>query len=209
MMRIRLTFSKNAHMRFTGHMDLHRTLERTLRRSRLPLATSQGYTKRTRLNIATALPLGVTGENEIADFWLEEPLPLETVREKFEGAAPPGIRLQGLEAIDENAPKLQKRVRSSIFEVTLLEALPDLESRVKGLLAAESLPRTRRDKPYDLRPLVVDMAVLPADEEGYQRLEMHLLSQDSATGRADEVVAELGGNPHDARYHRKKIILSS
>jgi len=207
-MRIRLTFSKTPHMRFAGHMDLHRTLERTLRRANLPLATSQGYTKRTRLNIASALPLGVTGENEIADFWLEEPLPLEDVRQKFEKAAPPGIALKSLEIVDENDPKLQKLVQSSVFEVTLLEPLHDLEEKVAGLLAAETLPRTRRDKSYDLRLLVLDLAVLPPGDEGCQRMEMHLQTQDSATGRADEVVAELGGDPHAARYNRLKIDLS-
>ena len=42
-MRIRITFSKTAAMRYTGHLDLHRAWERTFRRAGLPLAYSQGF----------------------------------------------------------------------------------------------------------------------------------------------------------------------
>ena len=41
--RYRFHFEKNENMKYTGHLDLHRTLERTFRRSTLPLAYSQGF----------------------------------------------------------------------------------------------------------------------------------------------------------------------
>ena len=42
-MRLRITFAKTDEMRFTGHLDLHRTWERIFRRAGLPLAYSQGF----------------------------------------------------------------------------------------------------------------------------------------------------------------------
>jgi radical SAM-linked protein len=206
-MRLRLTFSKTAAMRFTGHMDLHRSLERTIRRARLPLAHTQGYNPRGRINLASALPLGVMGARELADIWLDEPVAPDEVLERINAAAPPGILLESVEEVEEGTPKLQKVVQASEFEVTLLDPIEDLDGRVEALLAAETVERERRGKAYDLRPLVLELRRETDDDEGRQRLYMKLLTQEGATGRADEVVAALGGDPLAIRATRLRIHL--
>ncbi len=206
-MRYRLTFSKTTAMRFTGNLDLHRSLDRTVRRARLPLSHTQGYTSRTRLAIASPLPLGVTGEAELADLWLDEALPSEEICQRINAAAPPGIIIHAVEAIEETAPKLQSGVRASDFRVTLLEPIPDLDAQLARVHGADALPRVRRGKEYDLRPLILALALATPDDAGNPQLAMTLLARDSATGRPDEVVAELGGDPFAARYHRTKIHL--
>jgi radical SAM-linked protein len=70
-MRLRITFAKTEAMRFTSHLDLHKTWERTFRRARLPLAYSQGFNPHPHINLASALPLGFTGDQEVIDVWLE------------------------------------------------------------------------------------------------------------------------------------------
>ena len=196
-------------MRFTGHMDLHRSLERTIRRAKLPLAHTQGFTPRGRINLASALPLGVMGARELADIWLDEPVPPEDVLARFNSAAPPGIRLEEVQEIAEDVPKLQKAVRASAFAVTLLDPIDGLDDRIEGLLGADSVERERRGKVYDLRPLVLELRREPDDEKGLQRLFMKLKTQEGATGRADEVVAALGGDPLAIRAERVKIFLES
>ena len=69
-MRLRLTFTKTGSLKYTGHLNLHRTLERTFRRAGLPLAYSQGFNPQPRMNLAEALPLGITSECEVMDVWL-------------------------------------------------------------------------------------------------------------------------------------------
>lgn len=204
-MRLRLTFAKTEAMRFTGNLDLHRTLERTLRRARLPLAYSQGFTRRVKLNLAASLPLGFTSECELAEFWLAENLPLETVAAAIREASPPGIRLIALEEAEEGGPSLQVQVHAAEFVATLLDPQPDLAPRVSALLEADSLPRTRRDKPYDLRPLIEALYPLEPDPEGRARLFMRLLARPGATGRVEEVLAALGIPPEAARVHRTRL----
>ena len=58
-MRYRIFFSKTEAMRFTGHLDLHRTLERTMRRANLPLAYSEGFTPRPKFNPCLSTPVGL------------------------------------------------------------------------------------------------------------------------------------------------------
>lgn len=208
MQRIRIYFAKTPAMRFTGHLDLYRTWERTFRRANLPLAYTQGFNPHPRIALASALPLGFTSDSEIADVWLDPDLPIEEVEPALARALPPGVQVSRLVAADLRAPALQTQVEAAEYEATLLDPLPDLEGQVEALLAAETLPRRRRDKPYDLRPLVLELKLLPPDEDGHQRLFMRLSARENATGRPEEVIAALGGDPTAGRVHRTKLILN-
>jgi len=52
--RFRIYFSKTEQMRYTGHLDLILTWERTFRRSGLPLSYSEGFSPRPVLNMAAS-----------------------------------------------------------------------------------------------------------------------------------------------------------
>jgi radical SAM-linked protein len=196
-------------MRFTGNLDLHRTLERTMRRGNLPLAYSQGFNPRPKLTLASALPLGYTSEAEYADFWLKSDQPLLEIAKALKKAAPPGIVIQEIKAIDIDAPKLQTSIVSAEYQVTLFEPAEDLEGKAADLLAADEvlLEKARKGKrrEYDLRQLILDIKALPEDEEGRQRLELHLLAQEGNTGRPDDVLSQLDIDPLETHIHRTKI----
>ena len=187
-MRIRLTFAKLEAMQYTSHLDLHRTWERTIRRAGLPLAYSHGYNPRPKINLASALPLGFTSDCELVDIWFESDVPFVDLLNALELAAPPGLKIINAEEIDLNTPKLQKQVVSSKYIVTLRESIPDLPTRLQTLLSADSIPRNRRGKDYELRTLIEDAQLLPPDSSGYQRISLALTTQDNATGRPDEVL---------------------
>jgi radical SAM-linked protein len=208
-MRIRITFSKSDAMRYTGHLDLFRSWERTFRRSGLPLAYSQGFHPQPRLNLACALPLGFTSECELIDAWLECDIPLEQIYQTIEGVLPPGLEIHGIETIDIQAPALQTQITSAVYVVTLLDDLPDLDERVKRITSAEHLPRQRRNKSYDLRPLLEIMAVISPIEVGNRRLRVQLSARESATGRPEELLDEMGIKSENTRVHREKLLFQT
>lgn len=208
-MRIRLYFAKTEAMRFTGHLDLFRTIERTIRRAKLPLAYTQGFKPHPRINLASALPLGFTSEAEVVDIWLQNELSLEQTLLALQKAAPPGMVMHSIEHAPQDAKSLQSEVQACDYQVTLLEPLPDLEQRVEAILAADTLPRERRGKSYDLRPLIEQISVFPQPEVGFAQLHMRLAAREGATGRPEEVVAELGGDPLAVRYHRLHLVVGS
>ncbi len=207
-MRLRITFSKTEAMRYTGNLDLHRTWERTFRRANLPLAYSQGFHPQPRINLASALPLGFTSDGEVADVWLENDVPIEEIRSVLIPALPPGIFIQSLEEVDNQAPSLQTQVRASEYVVTLLENTSGLDQRLAELMAVTNLPRQRRDKAYDLRPLIQDMQRMPDDGKGHARLKMRLSAQNGATGRPEEVLAAMDIPPEAARIHRTRLLFA-
>lgn len=193
-------------MRFTSHLDLHKSWERTLRRAGLPLAYTQGFSPHPRINLASALPLGFTGEAEIIDIYLEKDLTLEEIRSVLVPACPPGIRIEKIEMIDPRAPTLQLELDALEYTITLLEYFPNLDERLMALLSAPSLPRIRREKPYDLRPLILDLKRLPDDPDGHPCLCVRLVARPGATGRPEEVLEELGYPPAAARVHRTQLV---
>lgn len=208
-MRIRIHFAKTEAMRFTSHLDLHRTWERTIRRSGLPLAYTLGFRPHPRINLGSALPLGFTSQDEVVDIWLETEISIDEVESALRHAVPPGIDIDGVEGIDDHAPALQSILGASEYQVTLLEPLRDLDEQVKQILESESMPRQRRGKDYDLRPLIYDISRLPDDPDGHQRLHILLSSRENATGRPEEVILALGGNPATARVHRTRLVVQS
>ncbi len=192
-------------MRFTGHLDLHRAWERTFRRARLPLAYTLGFHPQPRIQLAGALPLGFTSECELADIWLEQDLAVEEAQAALTTSAPPGIGVLAAQIVDDRQPPLQVLLRSATYAVALDAPAPDLAARITGLLAQSQLPRTRRDKAYDLRPLIESLA---PGAEPERSLEMQLAARDAATGRPEEVVDALGCDSSAAHYHRTGLLFA-
>jgi radical SAM-linked protein len=208
-MRLQITFSKTEAMRFTGHLDLHRTWERTVRRARLPLAYSQGFNPRPKINLAAALPLGYTSQCEIVEIWLEHALPLDQVETNLVPALPPGIEIVSVEVVEPKGAKLPNLVQAAEYTAILLDPVPDLEVRANQLTESESLPRQRRGKDYDLRPLIETLRLETPTPAGHQQVLMRLAARTGATGRPDEVLDAMGIPPQRARITRTVLHLKS
>ncbi|MFO8037487.1 MAG: TIGR03936 family radical SAM-associated protein [Anaerolineales bacterium] len=206
--RIRIRFAKTKAMQYTGHLDLRQTWARTFRRANLALAYSQGYTPHPQLNLAAPLPLGFLSTGEIGDFWLEESYPLDTITEKLQKATPPGIKIKRIDKVpDIHGDKLPNLVTSATYVVTLLENFKALNARVQNILKEESIIRERKGKSYDLRPLVHELKIIPPDEDHRQRVKMTLSLLPGATGRPDELIKEMGIDPHKTQICRREIHL--
>jgi radical SAM-linked protein len=203
--RYRLTFAKTEAMRYTGHLDLMRALERTIRRAGLPLAYSQGFSPHPRLHLAAALPLGFVSQGELADVWLEKDLAPEDVLAHLTQAAPPGIRFLSIQVVPLRQAALQEETSAATYELHLDAPAPELEASLRALLDAGQLLRVRRGKPYDLRPLI-EAADVQADRHGTV-LRLRLAARPGATGRPEEVLDALGIEPEAADVQRTGLIL--
>lgn len=197
--RLWLTFGVRESLRWLGHLDLFRAWERALRRAGLPLLYSQGFNPRPRMAIASPLPVGFTGEAEVLDLLLTRPLPPSEVIRRVRPQLPKGLVLRSVEEVDQRLPSLQSQLQAAEYIVQLQVEPGNLEERVRGLLAAESCPRERRGRRYDLRPLIKSLSV----EEG--KLRMVLRAGDKGTGRPDEVLLALGLDPYASAIHRVKL----
>lgn len=208
-MRIRITFAKQGPLRYTGHLDLHKLWERAARRADLPLAYSQGFHPQPKMNIAAALPLGFSSRCEVIDMRLNTEVPVERLGETLQATLPAGIRVLNVESVDERAPTLQTQVASAEYEVTLTELSDrsELERRIESVLQSPSLPRERRGKAYDLRPLIENLQIMESGTQvpGPRKIFMRLAAREGATGRPEEVLDVLGIAFEGTRIERTKI----
>lgn len=206
-MRVRITFTKQGALRYIGHLDLHRLWERAMRRADLPIAYSQGFHPQPKISLATALPLGFSSRGEVLDVRLNEDIPIEEIAQRLRDSLPPGVQVVRVERVDERAPALQTQVLSAAYHVELTEPIPpsELTRRVEALMNSESLPRERRGKSYDLRPLIEMLGVV-TEANGKVWLRMTLAAREGATGRPEEVLSALGIQAESARVERIRLI---
>ncbi len=208
--RIRLIFGKSGYTRFIGHLDLARTLERAINRARIPVAYTQGFNKRPRMQLADALPLGFTSECEIADLWLGERVEPQDVEIRLASAFPSGLDLRSVKEVDISETSLQNQTVEATYMVIPGENLENEEllNRIDELLSLPSIPRERRGKSYDLRPRVFSLSVSRSDEE-QSEITMILSLAPGEVGRPDEVLDSLNLDPLSAKVHRTRIVLAN
>ncbi|NDJ76905.1 MAG: DUF2344 domain-containing protein [Chloroflexi bacterium] len=207
--RIRIQFGKSGFLRFVGHLDLAQTWERILRRAGIPLEYSQGFNPRPRMQFAAALPVGVTSESEFLDAWLlhklEGDFPAEWVA-RLAATCPSGLVVYTISDVPIRDPALPTRVTSAEYVLSPLDAALGanmLRERALEILAADHIERVRHNKkPYDLRPLILDLKL---DRDG--NLLAYLKTGDGGNGRPDELVDALGFKLAQVSVHRRRLFL--
>ncbi|MFZ3078141.1 MAG: TIGR03936 family radical SAM-associated protein [Bellilinea sp.] len=211
MMRCRITYRKTAPLRYTGNLDIQKIWERYLRRAGLPVAYSQGFHPQPRIQQACPLPLGFLSQAELADIYLDDDtLRPEDIAHSLQTMPYPGIEIAAVEQVDLTEATLAGRVTATEYLAEWIDPIDadQFAPKVTALLNAPQLLRSRREKDYDLRPLIEALEVLSADSTHNAMLRMQLSARQGATGRPEEVVSELGYAPFDARYTRTRIMFT-
>ena len=194
--RLRVTYRKADTLRYIAHLDLMRTWERSLRRARLPLAYTQGFTPHPRIALGAPLPVGTVGERELLDVWLSPPVAPEEFVRRLQAALPQGLTLLAAEEAAHELPSLQSQIRSATYEVAFERGAIDaaeVEVRLEALLALDTLDweeqRGAKTRRYDLRAAIRDLAL--RDEGQRLVLAMDLELNEQSTGRPASVLAAL------------------
>jgi radical SAM-linked protein len=206
--RYRISYRKSDPARFTGHLDLQRIWDRMFRRGQVPIAFSQGFNPRPKINMSSALPLGFTSSCELLDVWLQEEVQVDTLLDILRQVSVPGIEIESISLPSVDEPNLQQMIDCARYEIRF-STPPDvneLERRCIELLEAQECIRSRRGKKYDLRPLIQQLHV-DDNPVGQPKLKMTLSSGEGATGRPEEVLLELGYDPAEVRTHREAFVL--
>jgi radical SAM-linked protein len=209
--RMRVWFSTDDTVKYVGHLDMHRTWERSIRRAGLPLAYTQGFNPQARLQFAAALPVGFTGEAEVADVFLKEELAPEAFVERLTAALPPGVRPMRAQPVPRELPSLQSQVNGAHYrvevetdddEATFCERLAEFLGRTEAWRERRKGKEIAR---YDLRPLIQDLHYQGPGEGAY-RFDVSMRAEPGATGRPDELLAELGFEHAPRRIVRASLL---
>ena len=119
MYRIRITFSKFGKARWIGNLDLHRTWARILRRAGVPIAYSQGFNPQPRMQLASALPLGIMSECELLDIWVLENISTDILQKDLATGLPSGIEVIKIVGVELKEKSLQSRLLAAEYLIEL------------------------------------------------------------------------------------------
>lgn len=214
--RVRIRFTKLGQTRWIGHLDLQRAWERSLNRAKMPMAYTQGFNRRPKMQLASALSLGTTSECEVIDLWLLESLTVETITEKLSAKMAPGIDVVSVQEVEMRSPALPTLVDSAVYTALLkfVEIPADLiEERIEALMAQESIMREKKSKKskvrmYDLKPLVLGLSI-DKEAEPFPIIHIRTMAQEGKNGRPDEILKSLEIDPHNVHIHRVELRLKT
>ncbi len=211
--RLRITYRKAGSLRYIAHLDLMRAWERALRRAKLPLAYTQGFSPHARLALGAALAVGTVGERELLDVWMSPAIaPAEVVR-RLAPVLPDGLEVRAAEEVPAKAPSLESEIRGATYEVTFEPSDVDaaeLRGRVAALMALPSLDweetRGNKTRRYDLRATIRELTV--REERQGVVLALDLEQSEGRTGRPASVLAALAVEARPARTVRTGLRLA-
>lgn len=159
-LKLRVRLAKTGLARFFSHLDLQRTLERTLRRAGLPIAYSQGFNPHPRISFGSALATGSSSEGEFLDLELTEEMEPAAFVARANAHCPQGLRLlEARRLAMGKGDSLMALLDAAEYRLTLTGVDGSaLQAALDALLAAESVEVTREGRSgprlVDIRPQV-------------------------------------------------------
>ena len=204
--RIHITFGKFEALKYTSNLDIAKIWERVLRRAKLPISYTKGFNTRPKIQLATALPLGITSECEIIDVSLRESISLEGVAEKLLAVSPGGLKIYNIEEAILTSSPLQNLVRSAEYRVSFMDDIDrsELQHKIDDLLAQDRIIKThvRKHKKHisDLRPMIHDLTI-----DGHGHLIAHLATGGQGNVRLEHIMEELQIQDAFFKAHRYKL----
>jgi radical SAM-linked protein len=195
--RVRMRYAKRGRLRFTSHRDFARAFERALRRARVPMGYSAGFSPHPKISYLGAAPTGVASEAEYLEIGLAREVDIEALRAAIDAALPAGLDM--VEAVAAGPGSFADRMQASAWRVELPGVSPGAAAAaVTAFLArAEvSVERLTKDgkRMIDARSAVLSAAVSEAadDAAGPPRAILDLVvRQEAPAVRPDDVLAAL------------------
>ncbi len=160
--RLRVRYAKRGRLRFTSHRDFGRAFERAVRRARIPIAFSSGYTPHPKISFAGASPTGAASEAEYLEIGLTEHRDPDVVRAALDDSLPPGLDVLDVVTVAEGRGSLADRLEASAWTIALPGTdVDDLRRAVEAFLATDVVEVERMMKrglrTFDVREAVVSL----------------------------------------------------
>lgn len=166
-MKLRLMITKDQEICFLSHLEYMKTIERAIKRSKLPVAYSEGFNPHMKFSLASALGVGVSSNAEHCELELAEELEPTVAVQELTAALPRGIRILKFDVAEAKEAKLMASVQAAnyIVQLDLQAELPDTQQLINSykelpeLKREKKMPKNRGIKTVDIKEFVNDLTV--------------------------------------------------
>ena len=194
-MQIRAKFYKIGMLQYISHLDLMRTMTRTLTRAGIPAWYSQGFNPRLKITFSLPLSIGTQSECEFFDIKLVSPMELSEVKRRLnEGLTQ---EMQIVEVYESNRKFSEIKWAEYNITMTSPKLNEELADKLKNLYTNPLVLMKRSksgDKEVDIAPYI-DLrdvtysdgtikiaALLSADSENYLNPEYLIKAAEQKLG---------------------------
>lgn len=198
--RIRLA-KENA---FLSHREMNHAFTRALRRARLPVAFTQGFSPRPKVSYSAATAVGIISTAEFADIEFHTAVMSQELMTALNNALPGGLKVLEAWEIPLKTQHLTNQIVQSLYRVAVPNSLmgdaQGCQERIQELMSQTEIwferKHHKKQERIDIRPLIKAIRIAEKNEDE-TIIEMRLADSNTGKGRPDEVLRVLFGISQD------------
>lgn len=163
-MKIRIKFSKQHPMQFIGHLDMMRYFQKAVRRARIDIAYSAGFSPHPIMSFAAPLGVGLVSNGEYFDMEIRSLEDEKTLCNKLNQAMVPGIRILSATILSDTAKNGMASVQAADYSIRFRhpDILPtDWKEQLLQFYMQDEILITKETKKnkieMNLKPFVYDL----------------------------------------------------
>lgn len=214
-----IKFNKVGYIKYTSHLDMLRLFKRSLKKTGVTLAYSQGFNPHPKMGFAQPLSLGYTSTSEMLELETSVDFEPADIKARLAGIMPEGIEITACERLSAEVKSLAAAVVEAeyqvVFPIELGGSKAAYEKLLADYLAQDEIMAEKRQKKtkkmvaVNIRPKIRKIQVLDGE-----KLTLYLnLDCGSASNLSPEQViasfmafANLEVNRYDVEVERTKLI---
>ncbi len=160
---VRIKWGKSDRYRYMSHLDNIRMIERALRRAKIPVAYSQGFSPSMKLSFGPPLPLGFTSEAECVDITLDTNL-TQSMIDTLKASMLAGTTIYEARSIMKQKKSLTARLNRAVYTLNITDEELDNEipERIESIINNKELIIERVGKErtlmLDIRSAIYDLS---------------------------------------------------
>ena len=167
MIKLRMKFTKHGPIRFLGHLDVMRYVQKAIRRAEIDIKYSEGYSPHQILSFAQPLSVGSTTDGDYMDMTLLSCVSKEQVMEDLNNSMNEGIEIIAVSELSEKAENAMTSVAGAEYLISFREGKEpkfDLENTMKAFMEQDRIPAMKKtkngEKEIDIKPLIYRWEIL-------------------------------------------------
>lgn len=203
-LKLRIKYTKTGVLRFIGHLDIMRLFQKAIRRAKLDVAYSKGFSPHQIISFAAPMPLGMTSEGEYFDGDFVSVTSTEDMCKRLNDTLPEGVRVLDIVKLPDTAKPSMAIVSASDYYIYKNEeceqdTIVDLQKSIDtfhSLDKVEIVKKTKsKEEMSNIKPLIYDLKIY---EDGIYML----LASGSKDNLKPELVVEAICNHAGITYNR-------
>ncbi len=167
MIKLRMKFSKHGPIRFLGHLDVMRYVQKAIRRAEIDIKYSEGYSPHQILSFAQPLSVGATTDGDYMDMTLLSCVSPKQVMDDLNNAMNEGIKILSVSELPEKCENAMTSVAAAEYLISFRENKApefDLSKAFKSFMDQKEILAQKKtksgEKTIDIKPLIYKWEIL-------------------------------------------------